>query len=167
MIRINLGSGDDIREGYVNVDLYEPLADIKHNLNSIPYPFKSNSADEIILIHALEHCEKPIDVINECIRILCPGGKLIVETPHYNHSAAVEAAHTTFFNDTWFNYWYEPIKSYHKNYPRAGFLKLLEIKQKPTILGVFIPINKLRMVITKGLNIPLIFSLVFTLEVIK
>lgn len=164
MKRINLGSGDDLREGYINVDLYEPTADIKHDLNSIPYPFSDNFADEILMQHVLEHCDKPIDVVNECIRILKPSGKLIVEVPMYNHAAAIEAAHTTFFNDTYFNYWYKPKKSYHKFYPRTGFLKLVKLEQKPTILGKFVPF---RLFFTKVLNIPLIFSLIFTLEVKK
>lgn len=166
-MKLNLGSGDDLKQDYVNVDLYEPKADMKWDLNNIPYPFEDSSIDEILMQHVLEHFEKPIDVINECIRILRPGGKLIVETPHYNHSAAVEAAHTTFFNDTWFNYWYEPKKSYHKFYPRNGYLKLIKLKQKPTFLGRLIIFSGLRMTLTKVLNIPFIFSLIYTLEVVK
>lgn len=166
-VKIHLGCGDVIKEGYVNVDLYSSTADLKWDLNVFPYPFADNSADEILIIHTLEHCKEPMKVVDEMIRICKPGGKIIVEVPHYNHANAVEAAHTTFFNDSWFNYWYEPKKSYHAYYPRNGLLKLLKIKQKPTILGRLVPIPSLRMLITKTLNIPLIFSLIFELEVVK
>jgi predicted SAM-dependent methyltransferase len=165
-MKLNLGCGDDIREGYINADLYSPTADVKCNLDEI-LPWEDNSVDEIICIHTLEHCKDPIVTVNEMIRICKSGAKITIEVPHYNHAAAVEAAHTTFFNDTWFNYWNIPQKEYHKYYPRTGYLKLINLKQKATWIGKLIPFSGLRMALTKGLNIPLIFSLIYTLEVSK
>ena len=165
-MKLNLGSGEDYQTGYINVDLYASNANMKFDLNKIPYPFIDSSIDEILMKHTLEHLDKPINVVNEMIRICKSGAKLIIEVPHYNHSAAVEAAHKTFFNDTWFNYWI-PTNEHQKNYPRNGTLKLIKIIQKPTILGYCVPFSRLRMFLTKVLNVPLIFSLTFILEVNK
>lgn len=50
--RLNLGAGEDRREGYINInhnDLTEP--DVVHDLNSFPYPFDQNTFDEILAGH--------------------------------------------------------------------------------------------------------------------
>ena len=43
--KLNFGSGEDYREGYVNID-WNPLAepDIQHDLNKYPYPFENNTS---------------------------------------------------------------------------------------------------------------------------
>ena len=50
MLKINLGSGDAPLDGYVNVDVkpHAPKADIVHDLDCYPWPFESDSADEIL-----------------------------------------------------------------------------------------------------------------------
>jgi SAM-dependent methyltransferase len=40
------------------------------------------SADHIILSHVIEHLPDPLGTIKECLRILKPGGKLVVYTPN-------------------------------------------------------------------------------------
>jgi GDP-D-mannose dehydratase len=55
-VKINLGCGKDIREGWINMDKIDtPNVNIIHNLNEFPYPFGDNSIDYILMSHILEH----------------------------------------------------------------------------------------------------------------
>lgn len=59
--------------------------DIIHDMESFPYPFESESFDEIIMQHSLEHVSKDnganIKIIEEIHRLLKPNGILKVEVP--------------------------------------------------------------------------------------
>lgn len=89
-ISVNLGAGTDIQPGWLNVDLV-PLDGINlvHNMAIYPWPIESNSAMQIRAVDVLEHLPpytqdlKPgvIAFIEECHRILKPGGVLFIQTP--------------------------------------------------------------------------------------
>lgn len=88
-LKINLGAGEDNESDWVNVDMIDlPGIDVVHNLIKFPYPFEDNSADEIKAVDVLEHLPPyigdehgVIKFINECHRILKPGGTLYMQTP--------------------------------------------------------------------------------------
>jgi len=83
--KLNLGCGQFPKKGYVNLDIYpDAKADIFHDLNKFPYPFKDNSFSLIEADHVLEHLHNPLQVIKECHRILMQGGKLIIKAPHFS-----------------------------------------------------------------------------------
>lgn len=48
-------------------------------------PFESDSIDTIIMNDAMEHVDKPEEVLAEILRVLVPGGKLFVNFPPYYH----------------------------------------------------------------------------------
>ncbi len=87
LIRLNLGCGDKILSGYINVDVVESrggkkpdiLCDL-HNLKIFP----DNYADEILSVHVIEHFWQweVSDILKEWIRVLKPGGKMIIECPN-------------------------------------------------------------------------------------
>lgn len=87
--KINLGAGTDILADYINVDMVELEGiDVVHNLIKFPWPFEDNSASNIRAIDVLEHLPPyigdehgVIKFINECWRILEPGGELYIQTP--------------------------------------------------------------------------------------
>ena len=83
--KLNLGSGEFKKEGYVNVDYYsisEP--DVKHNLNRFPYPFKDGEFRLIEADHLLEHLEDPFKVMKELHRISKNDGLIIIRVPHFS-----------------------------------------------------------------------------------
>ena len=46
-------------------------------------PFQENSFDCVLLSEVIEHLEEPQISIREAVRVLCPGGRLLVTTPNY------------------------------------------------------------------------------------
>lgn len=87
MIALNLGCGPvKIKTpGMVNVDneaLFKPDKEV--NLEKFPWPWKTESVDSIIASHILEHMPEWQRFLKECVRILKPGGKLLIAVPHYH-----------------------------------------------------------------------------------
>ena len=89
-MKLNLGCGRDIRAGYTNVDA-RPLADNVTNvdLSSLPWPWTDDSAEEIMMLDFLEHFSyrKTDKILQECWRILKPGGLLVVQVPDFEECA--------------------------------------------------------------------------------
>jgi SAM-dependent methyltransferase len=97
-LRLNLGCGDKILPGYVNVDVVEARAgmrpDVICDLHELT-PFDDASADEILSVHVVEHFWRweVRDVLREWIRALKPGGRMVVECPN------IRSACETFLQD--------------------------------------------------------------------
>jgi SAM-dependent methyltransferase len=85
--KLNLGCGDKILPGYVNVDVAESRAgkrpDVLCDLHRLT-PFEDASVDEILSVHVVEHFWRweVVDVLREWTRTLKPGGQMIVECPN-------------------------------------------------------------------------------------
>jgi len=62
----------------------EKQCDIEHDLGSYPWPIEDNAFDLIICQHVIEHLPDTIKTMEEFNRILRPGGKVFLETPHYS-----------------------------------------------------------------------------------
>ncbi|GAG04729.1 unnamed protein product [marine sediment metagenome] len=86
-MKLNMGGGLIKKEGFTNVDILKG-ADIKHDLNKSPYPFKDNSIEYIYTSHTLEHLKEPELFFNEVQRILKKGGRCEIIVPHYKYVAA-------------------------------------------------------------------------------
>jgi predicted SAM-dependent methyltransferase len=80
-MKLHLGCGEKILEGYTNIDLYNPKAEVKADIAKLPYD--ENSADEIYNCHVIEHSDyfEAMEWIKEWKRVLKPGGSLVMETP--------------------------------------------------------------------------------------
>lgn len=98
-MKINVGCGNDKKEGYLNIDSEASAKpDKKVNLDKYPWPFKANSCDEFYCSHVLEHLQEPVKAINEMHRILKKGGELVVIAPFYaSPGAFYDLTHKHFF----------------------------------------------------------------------
>lgn len=78
---LHLGSGPDRRPGWINVDLYFP-AELCLDLTR-PLPLPDGCVDAIYSQHFVEHLTQPqtFALLQECARVLKPGGWLRVATP--------------------------------------------------------------------------------------
>lgn len=83
MLKLHLGCGDIILDGYVNVDLYNPKAELQCDIKKLPY--EDNSVDEVLSCHVIEHFDfkEAFDVLREWYRVLKPDGYIITETPDF------------------------------------------------------------------------------------
>lgn len=107
MKKLNLGCGEDKKEGYVNVDFHSHvMPDVQHDLNQMPYPFEDNSFDLIETFHILEHLDKPLVVMQELHRILKPGAELHIKVPHFSRGFT-HSEHKAGF-DINFPYYFDP-----------------------------------------------------------
>lgn len=87
-LKLNLGSGADCKQGYVNVDYYYNKADVKHNLNKYPYPFKTNSVEEVIISHTIRYVEDLIKFFKEMHRICKNKAIIKIIDAHYSNQQA-------------------------------------------------------------------------------
>lgn len=69
--------------------------DLVHDLNRLPWPPEDNSFDEVSAIHVVEHLDSLLDFMNECWRVLKPGGTLYIETPLAGANPDLEFADPT------------------------------------------------------------------------
>jgi len=104
--KLNLGSGIDYREGWINLDLGNKniygkkiKVDVIHDLNKFPYPFSDNYFEEIWMDQVLEHLEEPLKVMKELIRISKDNAIITVRVPHFSHfKAFYDPTHKHFFS---------------------------------------------------------------------
>lgn len=81
-LKLHLGSGRQLREGWVNIDLL-PEADLQLDLREA-LPFDNNSCLFIYAEHFFEHLDYPKatgHLLTESLRVLAPGGKLSLGVP--------------------------------------------------------------------------------------
>ena len=94
-MKLNLGCGKDIKDGYKNYDKYQKLKGIEYIDLEKPLPFNDNSVDEIVLNHTLEHINNEYQLIMECYRVLKKGCFIKVRVPTVSHTFAhVKPVHT-------------------------------------------------------------------------
>lgn len=94
---LNLGCGEDTIPDATNVDV-ESLDGVDEvvDLDDIPWPWETASADRIVARHVIEHLERPLDAIHEAVRVLRPTGYLELTYP---------IGQTRFEDPTHRNYW--------------------------------------------------------------
>jgi len=75
-VKLNLGSGPNVRPGWLNIDLFHPAADVQLDLRE-PWPLPDGSVSFIYSEHMFEHFEFQEEVphlLSESLRVLHPAG---------------------------------------------------------------------------------------------
>ena len=88
--KYNLGCGNQYLYGWVNIDRFADVKpDMVMNLEAFPWPIESDSADEVLLNHVLEHLggnsDTFLSVMKELYRICRPGAKIVIRVPDPRH----------------------------------------------------------------------------------
>jgi len=84
-IKLNLGCENDIKKGFVNIDIDEsPGVDLVWDLNKIPLPFKNNSVEYILCSHTLMHLNNPYKFLLEMHRICKKSAIIDLFVPHFS-----------------------------------------------------------------------------------
>jgi hypothetical protein len=119
MIKLDLGCGLNIKNGFEGVDFFSPNAKHKINLFQFPWPWEDSSVDELKSEHFLEHIpmtyisknnstsEVPryssdqdllCKFMDECYRILKPNSKFTIIVPSARSNRAFQdPTHRRFF----------------------------------------------------------------------
>lgn len=65
-----------------------PGVDVVWNLDRLPWPLDAGSFDAVLCRDSLEHVENVVAAMDEFHRLLKPGGRVIIVTPHVAHPSS-------------------------------------------------------------------------------
>lgn len=110
-IRVDLACGQNKKEGFLGVDIARaPGVDIVHDLEVFPWPFETDSVDEVNISHYIEHVKDLMAFMNELHRIMKPGAKCSIVAPYHTsmrcwqdptHVRAISEASFLYYNKGW------------------------------------------------------------------
>lgn len=114
MRKINLGCGNDIKKGWINIDSVKLNGvDYVVNLSSDKLPFDDESIDEVLCQDVMEHVDY-IFLMREIHRILKPQAKVYIRVPHFSyHRAYEDPTHIHYFSAETFDFF---VKAHKRNY---------------------------------------------------
>lgn len=109
-MRLELGCGANHDAGWFGID-QQPLPGVNlvWDLNQTPIPLEDGSAEAIYSSHVLEHIRELIPLMNDCHRLLIPGGEFRAIFPQvmdahgiWHAEAFQDPTHIRFFvPDSW------------------------------------------------------------------
>jgi predicted SAM-dependent methyltransferase len=129
-IKLNLCCGDDIRSGYINIDIRKTkpsvlVLDLEKDLLK---PFPDNSADEIIARDCVEHISwrRVEDLLRDIHRVLRCSGRAYIQVPDLEAIAKKVILNPDFcYNELcgWkaISFWVYGAQDYPENTHKAGF----------------------------------------------
>lgn len=87
MLKLNLGSGPNKMDGYINIDIEESCnPDLRLDFVNQPLPYKDGEVNEVIFFHCIEHIRKIYHepLLGEIWRVLEDGGVFYVSYPEFS-----------------------------------------------------------------------------------
>lgn len=123
---LHLGCGYKKIAGAIGIDILKSSqADIIHNLDKFPYPFKSSMFNEIIAENVVEHLENIPKVMAEIHRISKNGAKLLITTSHFTSvDSFTDPTHKHFFTSRSFDYFVPKTDLYKYGYSKFPYKKI-------------------------------------------
>jgi len=131
-IKLDIGCGDNKREGFIGIDII-PLSevDIVTNIED-GIPIKNNVVNYIYTSHVLEHTENLNNIMNELWRICTNNAIIEIYVPYYKSSGAVQdPTHKRFFSWLSFDYFTNSPLMPHYNLQNN-----FEIIDKKLLIGI-------------------------------
>jgi 2-polyprenyl-3-methyl-5-hydroxy-6-metoxy-1,4-benzoquinol methylase len=110
---LDVGCGYKKHSGAVGIDYNKNSdADVIHNLNEFPYPFKDDEFDVLICNSILEHLDDVLRVLEELHRISKPNAIIRGRVPHYSgYCAYADPTHKRSFSYRTFDFFSEQKKT--------------------------------------------------------
>lgn len=90
-LKLDIGCGSRKKEGFHGVDQYKmDGVDTVLKIGTAKWPWKDGTVDEIHASHFLEHltAQERVHFYNEAFRVLKPGAKATIITPHWASNRA-------------------------------------------------------------------------------
>lgn len=146
-MRLNLGAGYRPIEGAVNIDRVQlPGIDMVWDLDRVPWPFDSETAEYIYARDIFEHVADAVAFMKECHRILSVDCDLWIRTPNIELSpsdAFTDPTHRRF--PTWrtFDYWIAGTRYFDEHNAAYGGV-VFELKERRVDDGSMV------LILTKG-----------------
>ena len=94
-IAYNMGCGHNKLDGFINVDAFVECApDLVIDLEKLPWPLETSSADTVVFNHSLEHMGQDpkifLGIMKELYRICKPGAEIAINVPHPRHDHFID-----------------------------------------------------------------------------
>ena len=122
---LDVGCGRNKAAGAIGVDRNpDANADVLCDLDHFPYPFADGAFDRLEAVHVIEHVADVMQTMQEFHRLVRPGGRVHVVTPHYtDFSSFCDPTHRWHLNSFSFRYFGEDHGGFGY-YSRARFREI-------------------------------------------
>lgn len=103
---LHLGCGQNKMPGAIGVDINrKSKADVIHDLNKFPYPFRPNSFKLVIAEHVIEHLDDIPKVMKEIYRISKNKARVLITSCHFTSvDSFTDPTHKHFLTSRTFDY---------------------------------------------------------------
>ncbi len=132
---LDVGCGINKYPGSIGIDRNpRSKADVLCDLDHIPYPFATSSFDQVRAIHFIEHSIDVVRTLEEFHRLVRPGGRIVVVTPHYtDFSSFCDPTHRWHLNSFSFRYFGQD----HGGFGYYSAARLREISVRVKLLALW------------------------------
>jgi SAM-dependent methyltransferase len=132
---LDVGCGINKAPGAIGVDRNPATAaDVLCDLDRFPYPFADGSFDALRAIHVIEHVSDVMRSMEEFHRLVRPGGRVTLVTPHYtDFSSFCDPTHRWHLNSFSFRYFGED----HGGFGYYSAVKFREISVRVRLLALW------------------------------
>lgn len=112
---LDVGCGRRKFPGAIGIDVHSNVsADIRHDLDQLPWPLEGDAFDLVLIRHCLEHLKDVVATVEELYRLTKPGGTIVVEVPHFSWCEAyTHSGHIHFFSGGSLDY-FHPANEHYK-----------------------------------------------------